>query len=52
MGEIVFSLFIGGCLVFVGSLLNYHLLKEQKTYQQLSIKKDRKYEQLYYRCIT
>ncbi|WP_265734380.1 hypothetical protein [Malaciobacter marinus] len=42
MGEIVFSLFIGGCLVFVGSLLNYHLLKEQKNLSTTINKKRQK----------
>ncbi|NJB66407.1 hypothetical protein GGQ74_000047 [Desulfobaculum xiamenense] len=30
MGEIVFSLFIGGCIAAVGLYLNWDLYREQK----------------------
>lgn len=30
MGEILFSLFIGGCLIVVGLILNLKLYREEK----------------------
>lgn len=30
MGEIVFSLFVGGCLVVLGLFMNWYLNREQK----------------------
>jgi len=32
MGEILFSIFIGSCLFFIGVLLNIKMYKEEKKY--------------------
>jgi len=32
MGEILFSIFIGSCLIFTGVLLNLYMYKEQKKF--------------------
>ncbi len=42
MGEIIFSIFIGSCLIFIGALLNIKLYREEKRLCQKDMEKNEK----------